>query len=158
MGRYQALKLFLVAFLGMYFAIGIAASTVLKSFLVHDEIYPVFSWFLFDKVPKERNVFGLRLHQVGEAEISPPLLFQEAEIWVSNPHSITAQTLIQRLGRARLGHSREDVVSIRRMLEKGFLPPDTRYELVRIRYHPLKRWRTGEMQIESLQMYGAELP
>ena len=107
-------------FLAIYFVAGIG--TLL---LPAREIFPFYSWFLFALVPQNSTThYDLILHEVNGRHLDPPVRYQEADGLVPSPHSVTVYRLTQRLGATQDAHARE-------LLEKDWLPPGTRYEIVR---------------------------
>jgi hypothetical protein len=143
MAAYRILRGWVALFLAGYFALGLA--TVL---LPQQEVFPVYSWFLFPLVPGQQTRYALRLE-----EAQGLLLYQDAEGFVANPHSVTVDELVQRLGLAvELGRTDEQQ-RIRQVLEKNHLPSPCRYELVRITFDSLVRWRTGRYEVKPLAQY-----
>jgi len=155
MSSYKALRSFVGWFLLLYFLGGVAASRVPRRILPHGEVFPVFSWFLFAKVPQHAERFGLRIHQSEGIDLDPPLFFEEAIGIVHHPHDVTAQRIIQRLGKAEQRGKQAAVQRMRALLEEIYLPPGTRYELVNVISDPLHRWRTGEREVERIRMFTA---
>jgi hypothetical protein len=120
------------------------------------EIYPVFSWTLFSKVPQERIAWGLRIVAYNGQVLDSPLFYEEADGIVSDPRSISAQYAIRRMCRAELAGNAREVKDARRLLEQTYLATGIRYELVRVRYDPLTRWRSGHREIHPLKQYEVE--
>ena|ERR1017187_3095136 len=148
MAAYRILRGWVVLFLAGYFVLGLA--TVL---LPRQEVFPVYSWFLFPLVPGLQTRYALRLQEAHGQRLDPPLLYQDAENYVTNPHSVTVDELVQQLGlvveKARTDEQRR----IRQVLEKNHLPAPCRYELVAITFDPLVRWHTGRYEVRPLAQY-----
>ncbi len=149
MKRYRILQRGLFWLLALYFAAGLS----MKQVVGRGEIYPVFSWALFAKVPNERTVFALRIFAYDGAPLESDFFYEEAEGIVPEPHSIAAQHAIRRLGAAATRGTKEEEAEARRLLERLYLKTDMRYEIVRVRYEPRNRWRTGEREIELIRSY-----
>lgn len=134
-------------FLAAYFIGGIL--TLLNP---GQEVFPVYSWFLFALVPPSLPQYGLLLHDVNGRAVEPPRLYQEAEGFIAMPHDFTPYQLTQQLGAAIEGRQqRED--RYREVLEKNWLPPATRYEVVRINADPIARWKSGHYDMRSLKIF-----
>jgi hypothetical protein len=127
-------------FLAAYFLGGLLS-------LLHPrgEVFPVYSWFLFPLVPAERTQFALRLYSAGGEPL--PL-----------PRSITVHELAQQLGAAVDSADSQQVQRVRRTLERNFLPPGARYELVRESFEPLTRWKTGQARVHRLATFSTQEP
>ena len=148
MSAYRILRGWVALFLSGYFALGL-----LTLLLPRREVFPVYSWCLFALVPGQESRYVLRLQEVQGKKFAEPVLYQEADSLVADPHSVTVRDLVQRFGLAvEKGQVREQL-RIRRMMEKDHLPPACRYELVVITYDPLIRWRTGRYEVRPLAQY-----
>lgn len=106
-------------FLAAYFAGGIA--TLL---LPAGEVFPLYSWFLFAVVPQNASHYELILYEINEKPIVPPRRYQETNGLVSSPHSIVVYQLTQKIGATNDSQARV-------ILKQNWLPPGTRYEIVR---------------------------
>jgi len=145
MAAYRILRGWITLFLAGYFLSGL-----LTLLLPRQEVFPVYSWFLFPLAPGRETRYALRLQQVRGQSLDPPLLYQDAGDFVADPHSVTVDELVQQLGRAEQAGRWEESRRIRLLLEKDHLPRPCRYELVTITFDPLVRWRTGQCEIKPL--------
>jgi hypothetical protein len=143
MGAYRILRGWVAIFLVGYFVLGLGTAM-----LPQQEVFPLYSWFLFPSVPGRQTRYALRLE-----EPQGPLLYQEAEGFVANPHSVTVDELVQQLGLAVKQGRVNEQQRIRQVLEKNHLPSSCRYELVTITFDPLIRWRTGRCEVEPIAQY-----
>jgi hypothetical protein len=141
MREYRRIRKFISVFLAAYFAGGLL--TLMRPDM---EVFPVYSWFLFALVPQSGPQYGLLLHEVNGRSIEPPRLYQEAADWVPASHSVTVFKLTQELGVAAERNLPEQS-RYRELLEKNWLPPQTRYELVKLNADPVARWKTGQYEI-----------
>jgi hypothetical protein len=148
MAAYRILRVWVALFLAGYFALGLA--TVL---LPQQEVFPVYSWFLFPLVPGQQTRYALQLQEAHGQRLTGPLLYQDAEGYVANPHSVTVDELVQQLGLAVERGRADDQQRLRQVLEKNHLPSPCRYELVAIMFDPLVRWRTGRYEVRPLAQY-----
>ena len=121
--------------------------------LPRGEVFPCYSWFLFALVPGRESSYALRLLEVRGQKLAEPVLFQEAEGYVENPHDVTVRELAQQLGAATEHGRMDEQGRVRQILEKNRLPSPCRYELVSMTYDPLVRWRTGRYEIRSLAQF-----
>ncbi|HUJ71931.1 MAG TPA: hypothetical protein VLZ30_06780 [Verrucomicrobiae bacterium] len=150
MAAYRILRGWVALFLAGYFALGF--STLL---LPGREIFPVSSWSLFALVPGQESRYALRLLEAGGQKLAEPVLYQDAEGLVANPHSVAVREIVQQFGLAVEQGRIQEQLRIRRMLEKDHLPSPCRYELVTISYDPLVRWRTGRYEVRPLAHYAS---
>jgi hypothetical protein len=150
MAAYRILRGWVALFLAGYFSLGL-----LTLLLPRREVFPLYSWFLFALVPGRESQYALRLQEVSGQKLAEPLLYQDAESLVADPHSVTVRELVQQFGLAvENGRAREQF-RIRRIMEKDHLPSPCRYEVVIITYDPLDRWRTGRYEVRSLAQYAS---
>jgi len=150
MAAYRILRGWVALFLAGYFALGL--STLL---LPRWEVFPLYSWFLFALVPGQESRYALRLQEVRGQKLAGPVLYQEAESFVADPHNVTVRELVQQFGLAVEKGRVQEQLRIRRMMEKDRLPPSCRYEPVIITYDPLARWRTGRYEVKPVAQYAS---
>lgn len=136
-----------------YFLIGFLAVIVITGLVPPvrsaRQLFPLSSWLIFSLVPGTVQEFAVRIRGYGESTVSPPLFFAEAGSIVPDPHSVKAFEQIQRFGRS-VDENRPDAERMRIVFERNFLPRGVEYELVRIRYRPLERYRNTGYSIEPL--------
>jgi hypothetical protein len=147
MREYWRTRRGIALFLAAYFAGGML--TLLNP---TQEVFPVFSWFLFALVPPSLPQYGLLIEDVNGRRVDPPRLYQEAEGIISTPHEIIVYQLTQQLGAAIERHP-QDADRYREVLEKNWLPSATRYEVVRINADPIARWKSGHYDMQSLKTF-----
>jgi hypothetical protein len=118
--EYQRVRRGVAVFLAIYFIVGLG--TLL---LPAREIYPFYSWFLFALVPQNATThYELILYEVNGQPLDPPRRYQEADGLVRSPHNVTVYRLTQQIGATQDARARE-------LLEKTWLPPNTRYEIIK---------------------------
>ena len=139
--RYRSLQLAAAAALAFMFVVGLGG-TLLPS----HEVFPFASWFLFSLVPGRGSEFDLVLHSAGDDPAAPGRSFRTADYLVRHPHSVVFHALIQQLGAAEERHDADASRGLRRQIEADFEPRIVRYDLVRVRYSPVERWRTGHVR------------
>src|ERR1017187_2786034 len=135
MAAYRILRGWVALFLAGYFVLGLA--TVL---LPRQEVFPVYSWFLFPLLPGQQTRYALRLQEARGQRLTSPLLYQDAEGFVANPHSVTVDELVQQLGLAVEKARTDEQRRLRQVLEKNPLPAPCREERVAITFDPRVRW------------------
>ena len=138
MRRYRRLQLFAAAALAFMLAVGLGG-TLLPS----HEMFPFASWFLFSLVPGPQSEFDLVLHDASDAPGNPGRSFRVADHLVRHSHSVVFHELIQQLGAAEERRDAPASRALRRQIEADFEPGVGRYDLVRMEYSPIERWRTG---------------
>jgi hypothetical protein len=118
--EYRRARRGIALFLAIYFVAGLG--TLL---LPAREIFPFYSWFLFALVPQTSTAhYELILHEVNGTPLEPPRRYQEAKGLVRSPHSVTVYKLTQEIGATNDAHARQ-------LLEQDWLPPKTRYEIIK---------------------------
>lgn len=148
MAAYRNCRVWVTLFLVGYFVLGLSTLA-----LPHGEVFPCYSWFLFALVPGRESQYAVRLLEVRGQKLAEPVLFQDADDFVAEPHSVVARDLVQRFGVAVEKGQTEEQQRLRRLMEKNFLPTLCHYELVVMTYEPLTRWRTGHYDIRPLAEY-----
>ncbi len=118
-----------------------------------NEIFPVFSWFLFAEIPQKTHVrYTIRIHRVDDRDLVPPILFAAAEGY-ANPKSVSANKLIDEIGRANERQEEAEVQQMRRTLEENQIHRVQRYELLKMTYDPVERYQTGKKWEESIRFF-----
>ena len=151
MRSYWKLKRFLAGFLLFVFAGGLLTLLVPRQ-----EIYPIYSWFLFALTPNAKTRYALRILEYRNQPLNPPLFYDEAGSLVPKPQSVTLVKIAQYWGRAVEQGDRDAENKNRALFESNFLPGASRYALVRVHYDPVERWKTGVAQMETVRLYQTE--
>ncbi len=147
---YQALKYIVFIFLAAY-VIGGLATNPYTIFGEQDgkEVYPVFSWFLFAKIPTPQSKYVLRLHSYGTEVYNPPLAFEETSFLFRAIGQTPTRYLQEVSSFGREIEQGRNGEPYRTNLEKIFMKP-ARYEIVRIHYDSLEYWKTGLTKKEKV--------
>jgi hypothetical protein len=147
---YRKLRAVLVVLVVLHTTIGFALGVSRQQ-----DAYPLFSWFLFTHVPDTRAECTVRLLRIDGRRLAPPPLYRDAKGIVRQPHSIEVRTLANRMCQAQ---NPEDLAAARRSLESVWLPPNTRYEIVREVFDPLERRRGGAVHTEPIAVLQSGSP
>ncbi len=139
--RYRRLQIFVAAALALVMAIGLGGTLTPSH-----EIFPFASWFLFSLVPGRRSEFEVILRVIDNKPVEPGRPFRQADFLVHHPHSIVIHEIIQKLGAAEEARDAKTSRALRRQIEGEFDPAISRYDLVRVTYKPVERWKTGRVQ------------
>lgn len=126
-------------FLLLYAVIGIAGLATPQQ-----EIFPIFSWFLFPITPQmTEHEYNLRLFEVNGIYRSAEPFYKDAPSaeYAEKPNSPEAWQIIQNLGKAYIKGDQERVLELRRLLEISYIPNVTGYALIQIGYNPIKRFQ-----------------
>lgn len=153
MKAYRNLKVFIASFLVFYAGLGVFARVVLGP---PGEIFPVFTWCLFCRVPNEVHDYALRILAVGSEKLEPTPYFQDAGQWFQKSGSIDAYYSIQEFGAAVLTGNRDRIEEVRRFLEPLYLEGlhAVRYEVVERSFNPMDRWKYGTFKsVRSLGVF-----
>lgn len=144
---YRFFKFMFATFLVVYFIGGLMARNTSKR-----EVFPFFSWFLFDEVSNERWDFTIKIISHGDNTYNPPLEFSQTTQLFETIHQSATQYfyIIQVLGDAILGKEKDKIKENREKLEKIFLNMPTKYEVFHIKYNPILYWKTGEVKESKL--------
>ena len=140
---YARLRNVLARLLVGYFVLGLASFGT-------GEIFPIFSWFLFARVPGHVKRYELVLDVVRGHPLPKPVFYDQADGLVADSHSIVAKRVINSLGKALDEGDLSAIARVRRALESDYLPPDSEYTIVEVSFEPLRRWRSGEMETREL--------
>ncbi len=140
MSRYRRLQIFVAAALTFVLVVGLAGEIPPRH-----ENFPFASWSLFSLVPGRRSEFDLIVHAADEPSPGTGQPFNQAASLVYHPHSIVAHEIIQELGDAEQHGNAAASRALRRQIEREFVPAVTRYDLARVTYNPVERWRTGRV-------------
>jgi hypothetical protein len=151
MRSYRKLKRFLAGFLLFVFVGGLLTLLVPRQ-----EIYPIYSWFLFALTPNAKTRYALQILEYQNQLLDPPLFYEEAGYLVPKPRSITLVKIAQFWGRAVEQGDETAENKNRALFESNFLPGASRYALMRVHYDPIARWKTGAVHMETVRLYRAE--
>lgn len=143
----------LVAALAVYLAVAVCRELQPG----RSEIFPFASWSLFSLVPNETSDFSLRVLELDGRALDPPPYLEDAWAILPQAANHVARNAVDRLGRAVVADDEAGAAATRRTLESLHLGSHRIvYELVRRRYDPLERWRTGRIRhAEALAAYRA---
>ena len=148
MADYNLLKKLIIAFLIIYFIGGL--STLALPAWKDKKLIPLYSWFLFDRVPSEKRVAHVvRILEYQGKILQPPLLFTEAKDVVAEPRSQKAREIIQELSLGIMQNQDEGNKELQKLFEQNFLPPCVRYEIASIEYNPIERWKSNQYEIKT---------
>lgn len=144
---YGMLRTALFSFLVLYAVVGFLTHVTARS---RENFYPFFSWSLFAKVPPriqeefEMRIIGIR----GERFERPVPLFEARNLLLLSPASVQeAERLVEEFGRALSGNGQE-TEALRKALESRF-DPTLSYEIVKIKFNPIDRLRSGQVLTEE---------
>ncbi len=141
MRHYRRLQLAAAAALAFMLVVGLGG-TLLPS----HEVFPFASWFLFSLVPGPQNEYDLLLRTANDDPAKPGHPFRASDGLVHHSHSVVFHELIQQLGAAEARRDAAASRALRRQIEADFEPSVVRYDLVRAKYSPIERWRTGRVR------------
>lgn len=144
MRYYRRHACFVAFFLAAYLLLG----GVFRFTRPGGEVFPVSSWTLFLYVPNRVDEYAVEILALGGAPLPQPLAFHEAKGLFPGAGNISAQQLVQRMGRASRDGDRAGLAELRDLFERRWLGEPAgavRYRLVQQRYSPLERWRSGAL-------------
>ena len=147
-------SLFLVLF--FYFSIGIflGITHILGKRPRRQDIFPIYTWFLFHKVRQEqRTTYNIIIHQHNEKIFNPGIPFEKADYSIITANNVTVYTLINKMGNAYQRNKHEELTKLRKIFEGNFLKGQIKYELVQEKYSLLKKYKTGEVKQTSLEFF-----
>ncbi|MEI6863787.1 MAG: hypothetical protein WCK46_00230 [Candidatus Adlerbacteria bacterium] len=141
------LRTLLSIFLGLYFVIGLSTFFLFSS--AHDKSFPpFFHWFLFALVPNEHfsTQYTVRLVTYKGKALTPPELFGEANDIIGDAQTNRARDGIRRLGKALVAGDTAGADVVRAELEAAYFPKDLSWQVVKITYDPIERFKTGALE------------
>jgi len=138
----------------------IVAIPVKKLVFEKEEIFPIFNWSLFSKMPdRENKDIVLLVREVDGLRLTPPVDLMFSAKLNKTPNDITLYYVIQGLGDAVLKeqHDREQIKNdlIVRNFMKGF-HKNMKYEIGRRTSNPIQQFQTGGYEFEKLKGYVVE--
>ena len=116
------------------------------------EVFPFFSWTLFIYVPGDTSEYAVELIEQGGRRFDPPRPLHAARGLVPGAGNVTAQVVVQRMGRAAERGDATALAELRRVFEREHLAAHrapVHYRLVREHYDPIERWTTGGVRAVS---------
>ena len=137
---YRALRRWLPRAAGIYGLAGLLAAAAPGY-----EVFPVFCWFLFPIVPGAEPRFELVVETIGGEAVEPPVDIQTLGR-VKDPMAMDLWLATQRLGKALLTADRREIERVRTLIEANFVCAPSRYRVDEVRFDPLVRYRTGEVE------------
>lgn len=140
---HNVFKIFLVALFLLYFLGSFYTSGTLEG-----EAYPFFSWFVFTKVPpKFQEGYTIRILKYGDKQLHSPVSFEDAYDVYMNRGIASPQYnyMIRALGTSVENKDLREIKRHRHTLEATFLSQPVVYEVVKIKFSTLERWRTGQV-------------
>ncbi len=137
----------LIALLIAYFVAGTVSQKLVPGV---DEVFPFFGWSLFSRVPATETRYTVRIEVHEGRRLDPPVAYSRAPAAIVTGNPAIARKVIQRLGRAAEAGDVEEVVRLRRTLERNYLQGSVEYTLSLDHYEPLKMWTSGEAETSRL--------
>jgi hypothetical protein len=110
------------------------------------EVFPAFHWFLFHSVPLHQTEYTIEVTSAGGRALDPPVNYQ---LWdgTVEPDSATLWRLIQIANTYRNQGKLDDANEIKSRYEtQFFIGREFGYDLYKLSYNPLERWKTGEAE------------
>ncbi len=145
MKKLRRLQFRLALLLAGAFGIGILGALTSRG-----EIFPLASWFLFSLVPQQVVSYDLQVRHFNGHDFDPPKPFADvAGLLLSRP-SISAYQLVQRYGVACEKKDAPGAAEALRLLSAKFSNAPLKFDVVRVSYDPLARWRTGQLNVETI--------
>ena len=138
----------LTGFIFLYFIIGLAATP-----LPRHEIFPFFCWFLFPLTPGEETSYAFRVHRNQGQQYDASQHNQGLIPFKGQTNHIDVHYLARRIGRAIEKNDKKDLEDALTILENQYLSAPYSVELVRIHYHPVKRWKEGKEEINVIKKW-----
>lgn len=143
---YQTMKKLVISSLIFYFLIGVFSGGYPKY-----EFYPLFSWFLFSKVPDPiQEEYTIAIKSFEGNEIESPVFFENAADFFSEEKGTPSfyQQTIQELGRKIELNEQDSISNFRKILEGGFKSYPVSYDVIFLKYHVIDYW-TEQKVIET---------
>jgi hypothetical protein len=115
------------------------------------DLFPLSVWAMFARVHNVMDDFGLLILQIADRPLEPPRYLEEVGPGLPAGGSIEAYHAVQALGQATAAGDDGRVATLRTLVEGRYLAatPGVRYQLVRRRWDPLRRWRGHPFRSEE---------
>lgn len=132
-------------FVGLFLAGHVLGSAAVRFARPSGEVFPLFSWTLFLRVPNQITEAGIEIVEVDGETFDPPRMYQEAGDRFRRARDITADKLVHSMARAHHQRDERRLGELRAVFEDRFLggAPGVHYRLVERAYAPLERWHGG---------------
>jgi hypothetical protein len=139
---YFALKITMAVFVVAYVVIAYAGGSTERR-----QYFPVFNWSLFSSVESRPSVVELHVKRIGDQSFNPPVNYFELGSYFATARSRSPE-LPKNAGLLAAAAERGDtkrVEQLRRMIELQDLSGQgtVEYQLVRVEFDPIERWKTG---------------
>ena len=136
MAEYRRLKILIIAILISYSFLGVVLQLFISG---RNEIFPVFSWALFAKVPNKIDEYSIRIISVNGKPLQKVVSYNNASRWFTKSNSVNAYYTIQTLGRAVSSGNAVKVQEIRKYFEPLYLGDvkTVKYDLIKRSFNPL---------------------
>jgi hypothetical protein len=108
------------------------------------EIFPIFSWRLFSRVPNHSRRHTLLIQNYNGADFPENCFLEKSEI-IKESELVTVSKLTQRLGTAVRRMDKSQERALLEQLTTNYLTGTVRFQLVEIEYDPIARRKSGEL-------------
>jgi hypothetical protein len=119
------------------------------------EFFPVFNWSLFTYVKPERSLLELYVLRIGDRTFERPVNYFELDAYFpsARQRSTDLRKTMEGISNAAQHGDREQLERLRRVLETRHLSGQgpVLYEIRRVKFRPLQRWRTGKVISHELK-------
>jgi hypothetical protein len=122
------------------------------------EVFPLYSWFLFPLTPNPGVRAELRLLEYKGRVYATPVSLESAREVVVTTQAPAVVRLARDLARAVAQKNEPETKRIREILEGNYLAGSGRYELVEIEYDPIQRLRSGAEQVRKVREFNIGEP
>lgn len=125
------------------------------------EMYPFFSWNMFNRVPNEiSQETNLIVHSAGDKVYSPPLFLKDTpEIYNSSKDITMYLIMVRKLGESIYQNQADDTNNLRAELESNFTKHPVIYEIVKIKFKTLDILKKDRaLEITSLAKFNSGDP
>lgn len=114
------------------------------------EIFPVFTWSLFSRVPNHVQDFAIRIHSIDNIKLRKPTYLESLHDTFPHADAGNSRQIVDRLGHALTGDRTAEIAQLTRQLEEVLFHQhdSVEYEVVQRSYMPANRWRDGPFHDE----------
>lgn len=153
MGSYQSLKRIIFFLLAIYFVLGLSSYILTPG--NKKSAVPFFHWFLYITVPKQSEMYAIRIYEYHGKKFNPPFFFHESRIITDEASSVKARELIQRLGISITKGYKNQTKCLQRLFEDAYLPPPAKYEVVKIKFDPINLLNNKVIRVDQLKKFSS---
>lgn len=148
MNNYKNIRIILTLIILFY----LTSAVALKFYKPTNEIFPLFTWELYAKVPNRINDYTIRIISINDEKLTPPIYYQDSKKYFSKAHSVSAYFAFKKLGEAVRSGKKINIDFERRYIEQIYLSgyKSLEYEIIVRKYNPIAKIKYNKFKAHKL--------